>query len=119
VEWERGYFGVDHCEVGRWLALCGGFASWIVDVVEHHHNPSKACEEPSLVAIVAAGERCCRPHDPGEPQVLPGPFEGDGCETRRILSLRPASLAAKDRAAHSWFLESVRAQGTSIRFGFS
>lgn len=54
---ERMYFGLDHCEVGRWMAFSGNFSPWMRDVIEHHHDPSLATEDPQLVAIVAAADR--------------------------------------------------------------
>lgn len=54
---ERNYFGLDHCEVGRWMAFSGNFSPWMRDVIEHHHDPSLAMEDPNLVAIVAAADR--------------------------------------------------------------
>jgi putative nucleotidyltransferase with HDIG domain len=54
---ERNYFGLDHCEVGRWMAFSGNFSPWMRDVIEHHHDPSLATEDPHLVAIVAAADR--------------------------------------------------------------
>jgi putative nucleotidyltransferase with HDIG domain len=54
---ERNYFGLDHCEVGRWMAFSGNFSPWMRDVIEHHHDSSLATEDPHLVAIVAAADR--------------------------------------------------------------
>jgi putative nucleotidyltransferase with HDIG domain len=54
---ERNYFDLDHCEVGRWIAFSGNFSPWMRDVIEHHHDPSLATEDPQLVAIVAAADR--------------------------------------------------------------
>jgi putative nucleotidyltransferase with HDIG domain len=54
---ERNYFGLDHCEVGRWMAFSGNFSPWMRDVIENHHDPSLSTEDPHLVAIVAAADR--------------------------------------------------------------
>lgn len=55
---ERAYFGLDHTEVGRWMALSGNLPAWMTDVLTHHHDHAVAMEDPALVAIVAAADHC-------------------------------------------------------------
>src|ERR1700690_863592 len=103
---ERDYFGVDHCEIGRWIACCGNFSPWIADVLEHHHDPSKAAQDAALTAIVAAGDRCCQQHkDPtlsGEYGPQPAKLDDDG---DLLFRMRPSNLIGEDQAVHSQFLE--------------
>jgi HD-like signal output (HDOD) protein len=54
---ERDYFGMDHCKVGRWMAVAWNFMPSFVDVFEHHHNPDRAQHDPYLVGIVAAADQ--------------------------------------------------------------
>lgn len=54
---ERGYFGMDHCKVGRWMAVSWNFMPSFVDVFEAHHSPEKAQHDPYLVGIVAVADQ--------------------------------------------------------------
>jgi HD-like signal output (HDOD) protein len=54
---ERDYFGMDHCKVGRWMAVAWNFMPSFVDVFEHHHSPERAQHDPYLVGIIAAADR--------------------------------------------------------------
>jgi HD-like signal output (HDOD) protein len=38
-DWEREYFGLDHCEAGRWLARKWGFPEVIQEAAGNHHDP--------------------------------------------------------------------------------
>lgn len=38
-DWEREYFGLDHCEAGQWLARKWGFPEDIQEVAGSHHEP--------------------------------------------------------------------------------
>jgi HD-like signal output (HDOD) protein len=114
---EQDYFGVDHCEVGRWIACCGNFSPWMAEVLEHHHDPSRAVEDAALTAIVAAGDRCCQ--DPAAPDGEAGveghaPAQQDG---ELLYRTRPASLLEQDQAAHSEFLENSTLYTPFPRFG--
>ena len=80
---EREYFGMDHCKVGRWMAVSWNFMPSFLDVFEAHHRPERAQHDPYLVGIVAAADRFLQtqqqhesepfaehagePHLPGEP----------------------------------------------------
>jgi HD-like signal output (HDOD) protein len=54
---ERDYFGMDHCKVGRWMAVAWNFMPSFVDVFEHHHDPARSDHDPYLVGIVAAADQ--------------------------------------------------------------
>jgi putative nucleotidyltransferase with HDIG domain len=54
---ERNYFGMDHCKVGRSMAVAWNFMPSFIDVFENHHHPDRAQHDPYLVGIVAAADR--------------------------------------------------------------
>jgi len=54
---EREYFGMDHCKVGRWMAVTWNFMPSFLDVFEAHHQPERAQHDPYLVSIIAAADR--------------------------------------------------------------
>lgn len=54
---EREYFGMDHCTVGRWLAVSWNLMPSFIDVLEHHHDPSKAEHDSYLAGIVGAADK--------------------------------------------------------------
>ena len=54
---ERNYFGMDHCKVGRWMAVSWNFMPSFVDVFEAHHSPDRAQHDPYLVGIVAVADQ--------------------------------------------------------------
>jgi putative nucleotidyltransferase with HDIG domain len=54
---ERDYFGMDHCKVGRSMAVAWNFMPSFIDVFENHHHPDRAQHDPYLVGIVAAADR--------------------------------------------------------------
>jgi HD-like signal output (HDOD) protein len=54
---ERDYFGMDHCKVGRWMAVAWNFMPSFIDVFEHHHEPARSDHDPYLVGIVAAADQ--------------------------------------------------------------
>jgi putative nucleotidyltransferase with HDIG domain len=126
---ERDYFGVDHCEVGRWIACCGNFSPWISDILEHHHDPSQAAEDPTLTAIVAAGDRCCQTHGgpafrrgvdlpAGTPRAATAPSVTP-IDGELLFRSRPANLLSEDQAIHSRFLETSTGYTPFPRFGSS
>jgi putative nucleotidyltransferase with HDIG domain len=57
LEVERNYFGMDHCKVGRSMAVAWNFMPSFIDVFENHHHPDRAQHDPYLVGIVAAADR--------------------------------------------------------------
>jgi len=54
---EREYFGMDHCKVGRWMAVAWNFMPSFIDVFECHHSPERAEHDPYLVGIIAAADQ--------------------------------------------------------------
>ena len=57
VALERDYFGMDHCKVGRWMAVAWNFMPSFVDVFEYHHAPDRAEHDPYLVGIISAADQ--------------------------------------------------------------
>jgi len=56
---ERDIFGLDHCQIGEWMAKSWGFSSSLTDAVVHHHEPSGAENDSHLAEIVCAAEYYC------------------------------------------------------------
>jgi HD-like signal output (HDOD) protein len=54
---EREYFGMDHCKVGRWMAVAWNFMPSFIDVFEYHHSPERAEHDPYLVGIIATADQ--------------------------------------------------------------
>jgi len=52
---EREQFGIDHAQVGGWLAEHWGLPEAVVAAIRHHHVPDDALAEP-LVAVVHVAE---------------------------------------------------------------
>ena len=50
---QRGYFGIDHCELGSHMAKLWDLMPSFVDVLLKHHEPAEAQHDPCLVQIVA------------------------------------------------------------------
>jgi HD-like signal output (HDOD) protein len=59
IDVERDIFGLDHCQVGRWMAKLWGFSPSLTDAVLFHHDPSGAENDPHLAEIVCAAEYFC------------------------------------------------------------
>jgi putative nucleotidyltransferase with HDIG domain len=98
---ERRYFGLDHAELGRWIALSGSLSAWLRDALAHHHDPACACDDPSLAAIVAAADRASQPYSVAESA---HPVAERAAQ--ELLDLRrPRHLAGQQRAAQSSFLK--------------
>jgi HD-like signal output (HDOD) protein len=57
TELEQKYFGMDHCTVGRWLALSWNLMPSFVDVLEHHHDPAHAEHDSYLAGIVGTADK--------------------------------------------------------------
>jgi putative nucleotidyltransferase with HDIG domain len=67
---EREHFGIDHAEVGRWIAVSGNLPAWMVEVVAYHHDVSRAVHDPAIVSVVSAADGCS--HVPSIGQSLSG-----------------------------------------------
>jgi len=52
---ERAIFGVDHAQIGAWLAINWGLSENIVSAIAGHHAPDTLADEP-LVAVVHVAE---------------------------------------------------------------
>lgn len=59
LEAEREYFGIDHCEVGRWVGNSWEFYPCHIDVFGTHHHPNEAKHDPLLVGIVSVADHYC------------------------------------------------------------
>ncbi len=62
---EREYFGLDHCEVGRWLGINWNFDPVLVEVIESHHQPERARFPAGMVGVVAAADHFCETMEAG------------------------------------------------------
>lgn len=62
---ERVQFGLDHCEMGRWIGVSWKFPLELIEVFEYHHEPTRATQNPGLVEIVAAADEICDLHGIG------------------------------------------------------
>jgi HD-like signal output (HDOD) protein len=63
---ERKYFGLDHCQAGRGLAISWNFDPGQTEVLEWHHHPERARFDPELVGIVAVADHFCQLAEAGE-----------------------------------------------------
>lgn len=59
IELERERFGIDHCEVGRWIGVSWNFPPILLEVMVSHHHPQEATEDRHLVGVVAAADQFC------------------------------------------------------------
>ena len=62
IQAEQEYFGLDHCEVGRWIGISWNFSPALIDVFQNHHDPQEADRDSRLVGIVAVADQFCRKH---------------------------------------------------------
>ena len=111
---ERRYFGLDHAELGRWIALSANLPGWLRDVLAHHHEPARASEDPALVAVVAAADRASQPYSGEFLPVRVSPPEP--LAAAELLDCRrPPRLSEQQRAAESRFLrQSLAAAGLPL-----
>jgi putative nucleotidyltransferase with HDIG domain len=115
---ERTHFGVDHTEVGRWIGISWNFSASLIDVLEHHHDPSKALEDQRLTEIVAAGDKhCIRQHKLAAEDA--SVFYGPELDPTLLLGMRPSSLCSADRTIRSRFLEDEDSGIPFPQFGLS
>ncbi|HTW23268.1 MAG TPA: HDOD domain-containing protein [Candidatus Baltobacteraceae bacterium] len=56
---EREHFGLDHCEVGRWIGNSWEFYPCHIEVFGLHHNPAAAVHDPLLVGVVSVADHFC------------------------------------------------------------
>ena len=48
IELERERFGIDHCEVGRWIGVSWNFPPALLEVMVSHHHPRGSYGRPAL-----------------------------------------------------------------------
>jgi len=105
IPMERDYCGMDHCRVGRWMAVSWNFMPSFVDVFEFHHYPERAQHDPYLVGIVAAADQFlwtqAPPANPPAPAVEPvaGEESAEVAETPSFLQACLPRLAEGERTA--------------------
>jgi HD-like signal output (HDOD) protein len=104
---EKLYFGMNHCEVGRWIGESWNFFPSFIDVFENHHHPQRSVRDPHLVGIIAAADHFCESHslDPvteGETMELE---ETDPSFEDEFLKLCLPRLDAKERSELTEMLE--------------
>ena len=107
LEAEKEFFGLNHCEVGRWIGQSWNFFPSFIDVFENHHTPKRSVRDPHLVGIVAAADHFCERHtlppiSEGETQELP---ETDPALWDEFLTICLPRLDSKDRAELTEMLE--------------
>jgi len=92
---EREYFGMDHCKVGRWMAVAWNFMPSFIDVFEYHHAPERAEHDPYLVGIVATADQFLLTQvAPTElPPVSEAAAEGATAETAGALAVSTAAFS--------------------------
>lgn len=56
IDIERRYFGIDHCTIGRLLAVHWGLPEPVVDAIYGHHNPQALASAGPLVAVIHVAE---------------------------------------------------------------
>jgi HD-like signal output (HDOD) protein len=107
LESEKGYFGMNHCEVGRWIGQAWNFFPSFIDVFENHHHPERSIRDPHLVGIIAAADHFCECHSL-TPAAESEPAELEETESSledEFLALCLPRLAAKDRSELTEMLE--------------
>ena len=107
LDFEKAYFGMNHCEVGRWIGQAWNFFPSFIDVFENHHHPQRSVRDPHLVGIIAAADHFCEcqslnPVKEGEPMEL---VETDPSFEEQFLTLCFPRLDAKERSELTEMLE--------------
>lgn len=107
LEAERDFFGMNHCEVGRWIGQAWNFFPSFIDVFENHHHPERSVRDPLLVGIVAAADHFCecRSLQPAAEGEVGDPPETDSSFEDEFLSLCLPRLDAKERCELTEMLE--------------
>lgn len=109
---ERDYFGMDHCKVGRWMAVAWNFMPSFVDVFEYHHAPDRAEHDPYLVGIIAAADQfllSLAVPDPGAP-TEPVELESPSPSTSEEPSFLEECLPLVDEADRQAVLEMLQTE---------
>jgi putative nucleotidyltransferase with HDIG domain len=71
IDLEQDIFGIDHCQVGQWMAKSWKFSPSLIDAVWHHHDPRKAEKDSHLAEIICAAEYHCSISLPQQVAQLP------------------------------------------------
>jgi len=87
---EREIFGVDHCQIGEWMAKSWKFSPSLIDAVSHHHDPLKAKQNAALAEIVCTAERHC-----------PAPFRQEPAKRARMSRNSLALLRPRGKFAEA------------------
>lgn len=102
---EKEYFGLDHCEVGRWVGASWEFYACHIEVFQFHHHPAAAKHDPLLVGVVAVADHFCE-----QKQLDPAGVEKEGGSDGQSIEpyIREClpMLAASERARVLHVLES-------------
>jgi len=104
TEIESREFGVNHCELGRRIALAWQFPDPFVEVFGRHHEPAQETDEPELLCIVRAAEGLCSGRVPTLTATTNLPFTG-GEEPHRVLSSCMPHLDMAEGASLAEILE--------------
>jgi len=107
LEAEKDLFGMNHCEVGRWIGQSWNFFPSFIDVFENHHHPDRSIRDPHLVGIVAAADHFCEAHSlepPAENEAHDSEETGSTFEDEFLARCFP-NLGAKDRSELTEMLE--------------
>jgi HD-like signal output (HDOD) protein len=59
IQAEQKHFGLDHCEVGRWIGISWNFSPALIAVLQNHHCPQEGDRHSHLVGIVTAADQLC------------------------------------------------------------
>jgi HD-like signal output (HDOD) protein len=104
---EKDYFGMNHCEVGRWIGQAWNFFPSFIDVFENHHHPERSVRDPHLVGIIAAADHFCECHSlhPATESEPAEPPETDASGEDEFLKLCLPRLEASDRSELTEMLE--------------
>lgn len=104
---EKDYFGMNHCEVGRWIGQAWNFFPSFIDVFENHHHPERSVRDPHLVGIIAAADHFCECHSlrPATESEPAEPSETDASVEDEFLKLCLPRLEASDRSELTEMLE--------------
>lgn len=103
---EREQFGLDHCEMGRWIGVSWKFPMEMIEVFEYHHDPGRAIQNPQLVGIVAAADSLCELRGIGIAGIPPRLSDAGPAQYREILGRCLPELSPEDQARVSDGLQS-------------
>lgn len=102
---------LEHCRVGGWLARFWKLPDFLIDVIEHHHEPEKASRDPFLTLLTAAADEVSRVYGVGR-QIQPAAHFTSDCTAvldRRFPSLSYQTRHELARTLQHEFLDWVKA----------